>query len=170
METPLVVYMVGGITVVNSDGSQETVHGALLKGDFDHPEAIQRAGAMLYKEVELMAAGMSETIAGLASSRAFSEETAARLASDLAAIEAVLNGDPDAAVEEGEVAERVLALREELSALRLWREEVTGLLSDSTHLPVNRDEFSLEEVPALLAVALGLIDDADDYVPFYEEG
>lgn len=63
MESPLVVYMVGGITVVNADGSQETVHGALLKGDVEHPEAIRGAGALLYRDVDLMPAGAREGIA-----------------------------------------------------------------------------------------------------------
>lgn len=57
MKHPLKVYMVGAITVVNADGSQETVHGALLKGDVDHPEAIQAAGALLYRDARLMPAG-----------------------------------------------------------------------------------------------------------------
>lgn len=51
----LQVYIVGEITVVASDGSTETIHGALLVGDRQQPAAIQRAGALLHQPVELVA-------------------------------------------------------------------------------------------------------------------
>lgn len=61
--------------------------------------------------------------------------------------------------------ERVDADATALQSLRTWQNEITAILAHAPRCPVPADEISIEDVPALLAEALGLVNDAADYKP-----
>lgn len=69
-------------------------------------------------------------------------------------------------------AERIAALEQQLAdalaaleKLLDWRDRVTAEVASNPDLPCVADEFDVSDVPALLAVIAGRINDIEDYQP-----